>query len=226
MLDPGQVSKGQSMWGLEGWGPPQGVHWLQSLRINLRLWDSTPSGAKATPANDADARLPCPLCPCSSSFVTGFQGEAMSSPHSRLQGGPERRAVSTPSTQVLWPGQVWNFGGRREAARVSSSRKASWISGYPDDVRSQPPGPRVYLRPSCVLLSHSPKPPLTTTFIPGVLFCLCSGPLANCLFLLHQQPAFTLPFPLPCQDWLPSETHHSNSPALHTSRQAHRPSHS
>lgn len=159
MLDPGQVSKGQSMWGLEGWGPPQGVHWLQSLRINLRLWDSTPSGAKATPANDADARLPCPLCPCSSSFVTGFQGEAMSSPHSRLQGGPECRAVSTPSTQVLWPGQVWNFGGRREAARVSSSRKASWISEYPDDVRSQPPAPESISDPA-VSCSHIPPNPL------------------------------------------------------------------
>lgn len=35
---------------------------------------------------------------------------------------------------------------------------------------------------------------LTTTFTLRVLLYLCLGLLADCPFLLHQQPAFTLPF--------------------------------
>lgn len=42
-------------------------------------------------------------------------------------------------------------------AGVSSSRKASWISGYPEDGTSQSQGTRVCLRSGCVLLSNSPN---------------------------------------------------------------------
>lgn len=89
---------------------------------------------------------------------------------------------------------------------VSSSRKASWISGYPEDIATQPQGRGVCLRPGCVLLSYSPSGSRPATF--------CQRPFPPVLrtpgrLSFSPLPAASINSAIPSllQDWLPSGAH-------------------
>ena len=80
-------------------------------------------------------------------------------------------------------------------ARVSSSREASriWV---PQGCNISAPRLLSLSELRLSLALKFSKHILTTTFTLHVLLYLCLGLLADCPFLLHQQPAFTLPFQL------------------------------